>query len=73
MRIKFKSPDPRAGMEVQMDSSRGQHFIDTGAADLVKENAPKADVPAQAAPAGPVESAASEGAAPAAPAKKGKK
>ena len=72
MRIKFKSPDPRAGMEVQMDSSRGQHFIDTGAADLVKENAPKVAAPAAAA--GPVESAAGEGAAaPVAQGKKGKK
>lgn len=37
MRIKFKAPDPRAGTVAQMDSSRGQHFIDTGAAMAVKE------------------------------------
>ena len=37
MRIKFKAPDPRAGTTAQMDSSRGQHFVDTGAASLVKE------------------------------------
>lgn len=70
MRIKFKSPDPRAGMEVQMDSSRGQYFIDTGAADLVKENAPEAEKAAAPESSEPV----GEGvAAPAAPAKKGKK
>lgn len=38
MKIKFKAPDPRAGTVVQMDSSRGQHFIDTGAAVLVKDD-----------------------------------
>ncbi|MEN7529334.1 hypothetical protein [Cupriavidus sp. DL-D2] len=38
MKIKFKAPDPRGGTVVQMDSSRGQHFIDTGAAVLVKED-----------------------------------
>ncbi|CAG9177740.1 hypothetical protein [Cupriavidus pampae] len=38
MKIKFKATDPRAGTVVQMDSSRGQHFIDTGAAVLVKED-----------------------------------
>ena len=37
MRIKFKAPDPRAGTTAQMDSSRGQHFVDTGAASLVKD------------------------------------
>lgn len=37
MLIKFKSPDPRAGQTVRMDSSRGQYFIDTGAAVAVKE------------------------------------
>ncbi|MDG2524642.1 hypothetical protein P6166_04625 [Stenotrophomonas sp. HITSZ_GD] len=39
MLIKFKNPDPRAGQTVRMDSSRGQYFIDTGSADLVKEGA----------------------------------
>ena len=38
MLIKFKSPDPRAGMTARMDSSRGQHFIDAGAAVEVKEH-----------------------------------
>lgn len=38
MKIKFKETDPRAGTVVQMDSSRGQHFIDTGAAVLVNED-----------------------------------
>ncbi|MCU1160328.1 hypothetical protein JAK41_19425 [Stenotrophomonas maltophilia] len=37
MLIKFKEPDPRAGTTVRMDSSRGQYFIDTGAADAVSE------------------------------------
>lgn len=32
MLIKFQKPDPRAGMTVQMDSRRGQNFIDSGAA-----------------------------------------
>ncbi|WP_312914480.1 hypothetical protein [Stenotrophomonas sp.] len=44
MLIKFKDPDPRAGTTVRMDSSRGQHFIDTGAADAVSEQ-PQAQVP----------------------------
>lgn len=39
MRIKFKVPDPRAGTIAQMDSGRGQHFIDIGSAVMVKENA----------------------------------
>ncbi|WP_454056039.1 hypothetical protein [Cupriavidus sp. Marseille-Q8015] len=38
MKIRFKAPDPRAGTMAQMDSSRGQHFIDTGAAVLVKDD-----------------------------------
>lgn len=38
MRIKFKAPDPRAGTIVQMDSSRGQHFIDIGSAVKVKDD-----------------------------------
>lgn len=37
MKIRFKASDPRAGTVAQMDSSRGQHFIDIGAAVLVKE------------------------------------
>lgn len=38
MRIKFKAPDPRAGSVAQMDSSRGQFFIDSGSAVQVKED-----------------------------------
>ncbi|MFD2298394.1 hypothetical protein QRO11_12060 [Paracidovorax citrulli] len=38
MLIQFKEPDPRAGMTVRMDSSRGQQLIDAGAADRVAEN-----------------------------------
>lgn len=38
MKIKFKAPDPRAGTVVQLDSSRAQHFIDAGAAVLVKDD-----------------------------------
>jgi len=38
MLIKFKGDDPRSGTVVRMDSSRGQYFIDTGAADAVKED-----------------------------------
>lgn len=37
MRIKFKAPDPRAGTIAQMDSSRGQFFIDNGSAVEVKD------------------------------------
>lgn len=37
MRIKFKAPDPRAGTIAQMDSSRGQFFIDNGSAVQVKD------------------------------------
>lgn len=37
MLIKFKKPDPRAGLVARMDSSRGQQLIDAGAADKVDE------------------------------------
>lgn len=37
MLIKFKKPDPRAGMTARMDSSRGQQLIDAGSADAVPE------------------------------------
>jgi len=47
MLIKFKEPDPRAGMTARMDSSRGQFFIDNGNADRMPEN----DEAAQPAPA----------------------
>lgn len=39
MLIKFKKPDPRAGMTARMDSSRGQQLIDAGSADAVPEGA----------------------------------
>lgn len=39
MLIKFKKPDPRAGMTARMDSSRGQQLIDAGSADAVPESA----------------------------------
>lgn len=50
MLIKFKKPDPRAGLTARMDSSRGQQLIDAGAADLVVENtaAPKKPLAVQA-------------------------
>lgn len=38
MRIKFKSPDPRAGTVAQMDSRRGQELIDAGSAVRVGED-----------------------------------
>lgn len=37
MLIKFKKPDPRAGMTVRMDSRRGQEMVDAGAAVRVPE------------------------------------
>ena len=36
MLIRFKKPDPRAGMEADMDSSLGQRFVDEGRAEWVK-------------------------------------
>ncbi len=50
MKIKFKEPDPRAGTIAQMDSSRGQHFIDTGAAVLVRGDG-SVEAPSPSAPA----------------------
>ncbi|MEF2147787.1 hypothetical protein [Aquilutibacter rugosus] len=38
MKIKFKKPDPRAGMVVQMDSNLGYKFIEQGLAEQVAEN-----------------------------------
>ena len=43
MRIKFLKPDPSAGTVAQMDSSRGQHFIDTGSAVALKEDGSEAE------------------------------
>lgn len=48
MRIKFKAPDPRAGLIAQMDSHRGQQLIDAGAAVRVKEDG--SDIAAAPAP-----------------------
>ncbi|WP_432675102.1 hypothetical protein [Delftia sp. 11MD] len=47
MLIKFKKPDPRAGMVACMDSSRGRQLIDAGAADQVSESVAK-EQPAEA-------------------------
>lgn len=38
MLIKFKKPDPRAGTVAQMDSSRGQFFVDNGSAEKIRED-----------------------------------
>ena len=43
MLIRFKSPDQRAGMEADMDSSLGQRFVDEGRAELVKSPEKKAE------------------------------
>ena len=51
MLIKFKKPDPRAGMTVRMDSILGQQFVDAGNADKVEENAPEQESAQAAAPA----------------------
>lgn len=45
MRIKFKAPDPRAGTIAQMDSSRGQFFIDNGSAVKVNDDGGECQVP----------------------------
>lgn len=46
MLIRFIKPDPRAGTQARMDSSRGQQFIDAGQAERVNENAaPVKDAP----------------------------
>ena len=45
MLIKFKKPDPRAGMTVRMDSSRGQHFVDLGVATRLKESGDEESAP----------------------------
>ena len=42
MLIRFKKPDPRAGMEADMDSSLGQRFVDEGRAEWVKSPEKKA-------------------------------
>lgn len=53
MKIKFVKPDPRAGMEAVMDSSRGQQLIDAGSAVQVSESADakSVEVKADAKPA----------------------
>lgn len=50
MLIRFKKPDPRAGAVARMDSSRGQHFVDTGVAERVEESALAEATPATANP-----------------------
>lgn len=62
MRIKFKAPDPRAGTIAQMDSSRGQFFIDNGSAVKVKDD-DSDDEPATTAAPAPVVSPVSAPAA----------
>ena len=43
MLIRFEKPDPRAGMEADMDSSLGQRFVDEGRAEWVKSPEKKAE------------------------------
>ena len=50
MRIKFKAPDPRAGSIAQMDSKRGQYFVDSGAAVRLKEDGSEDQVSEESAP-----------------------
>lgn len=74
MRIKFKAPDPRAGTIAQMDSSRGQFFIDNGSAVKVKDDdSDEAPAPAPAPTAEPVPSTALVSAPTTKPATKAKK
>jgi hypothetical protein len=54
MRIKFKAPDPRAGTVAQMDSSRGQFFIDNGSAVKVKDDHSDDAAPAPTAAPAPI-------------------
>lgn len=62
MLIKFKKPDPRAGMVADMDSSLGQKMIDDGCADAHKEGAAVQAPAAAPAPAVTTESIAKRGA-----------
>lgn len=48
MLIKFKKPDPRAGMVANMDSSLGQKMVDDGCADPHKEGAAEVEEEATA-------------------------
>ena len=57
MLIKFKAPDPRAGMVAQMDSRRGQDLIDSGAAAPATPGAAPGPAPVPAAPAKPAKKA----------------
>ena len=50
MRIKFKKPDPRAGLVALMDSKRGQQLVSEGAAVQVNEDGSEFGESAQAAP-----------------------
>lgn len=59
MRIEFKKPDPRAGQIVRMDSSRGQHFIDTGSAVKLSDSA-DADAEEAKVASPPVDTAAEQ-------------
>lgn len=69
MRIKFKSPDPRAGMIAQMDSIRGRQLIELGAAEEVKDDGGRLPAPARGTAPDPTEAAGTpSSASPAAPA-----
>ena len=71
MLIKFKAPDPRAGMTVRMDSHRGTHFVDTGAAVQLKEDGSEsAPAPAPAEKTAPAPAPAEKTALAPAPAEK---
>lgn len=39
MLIRFKKPDPRAGMVADMDSSLGREFVEQGIAEAFEEKA----------------------------------
>jgi len=72
MLIKFKAPDPRAGMSARMDSHRGQELVDAGAAVQVKDDGSDAEVVA-IAPAPTAAPAPTSAPAPAAKTTKAKK
>jgi hypothetical protein len=73
MRIKFKAPDPRAGLVAQMDSSRGQQLIDAGSAVQVRDEEPEVEVEAEAEQSQVSESPEAAEAAPAAKPRAAKK
>jgi hypothetical protein len=54
MQIKFIPPDPRAGMTVTMDSSRGEDFVKNGNAVRVTVQVEAVDASLATSPAHPV-------------------